>query len=280
MEKENPCRRNSLPKLPPKSRFNDEESTAVLRLLLKQQKLLNNKDDNPALKIVPGKSSKRLPPVCQHQGGTYNEDKMFGDDQPTMDSHQNKCRNTLSSFNVLPLPGSAASMGTSEGIFRSPKLARPKERPKGSYGRRQYLGPQQKCLIEPQEQLQKQLESKEQEEPLQLQQKQNLQRKNLHEEELFKWQEETTHHVEIRNTQDDVHEGSNTHKSNQREICGSISSANFKKSKQVFLRTKSCPEPEEISKYTSHSNKDKSINRVHLNLRQTASLPSSEFDPK
>ena len=115
---------NEQPKLPPKSRFNDEESTAVLRLLAKQKKLLTNKDENPALRLTPEKSVRNLPPVTP---------------EPVEATENMGTHSKLSYYNHLPASISSENVrpASAGGIYRSPKLARAKERPKGSYGRRQ-----------------------------------------------------------------------------------------------------------------------------------------------
>lgn len=120
MEGENYIRkRKSTPKLPPKSRFNDAESTAVLRLFVKQ-KLLNTKDDNPALRKTPEKPLRHLPPV---KPDASLEERW----------RQKEIKGTQESHCIHLKEDRPAIAG---GIYQSPKLARPTERPKGSYGRR------------------------------------------------------------------------------------------------------------------------------------------------
>ena len=144
MDKEEPCEKSSLPKLPPKSRFNDEESTAVLRLLLKQERFLKDKD-NPALTLTPGKTSKQLPPVSRDHEGTNDERGMMRENILPVASHQG-CSSSLRYLD--PLPGRKAATdgtGSEEGNFRSAKLAKAKESQKESYRRQQQ--PQQQQIL-------------------------------------------------------------------------------------------------------------------------------------
>ena len=122
---------HSPPKLPPKSRFNDQESTAVLRLLVKQEKLLKNKDENPALRQTPEKSTRHLPPVTPDTGEVGGPKEMI------------RTKEDLSYSRHLPEYTSGERPESAGGIYQSPKLARAKERPKGSYGRRQKQQQQQ-----------------------------------------------------------------------------------------------------------------------------------------
>jgi hypothetical protein len=124
--------RHSPPKLPPKSRFNDEESTAVLRLLIKQEKLLKNKDENPALRLTPEKSGRHLPAVMADQREGQRRKEMM------------TTQEDLTYYKQLPVCTSSERSAFAGGIYQSPKLARAKDRPKGSYGRRQQQQEQQK----------------------------------------------------------------------------------------------------------------------------------------
>ena len=119
----------SPPKLPPKSRFNDQESTAVLRLLVKQEKLLKNKDENPALKPTPEKCVRTLPPVTPDVNI-----------EETNQKENVVTRQELCHYSHLPA-GISSERPTSGG---RPNVARTKERPKVSYGRRQQQQKQQK----------------------------------------------------------------------------------------------------------------------------------------
>lgn len=121
----NEKRSHCVPKPPPKSRFNDDESSAVFRLLLKQEKILKDRENNPALKLTPEKSIRCLPPVANGMESNQEENKINGKGENDV---------ILSSKQQSLLLARPASIG---GIFRSPKLARVKDRPKGSYGCRQ-----------------------------------------------------------------------------------------------------------------------------------------------
>ena len=137
------------PKLPPKSRFNDEESTAVLRLLVKQKKLLKNMDENPALRLTPEKSVRHLPPVTPE----------LGEETRAKENSGTHVHNELSHYNHLPacISGENSRPVSAGGIYRSPKLARAKERPKVSYGRRSQ---QQQEQQQPQQQQQQKQQQK------------------------------------------------------------------------------------------------------------------------
>ena len=146
MDKEEPCEKSSLPKLPPKSRFNDEESTAVLRLLLKQERFLKDKD-NPALTLTPGKTSKQLPPVSRDHEGTNDERGMMRENILPVASHQG-CSSSLRYLD--PLPGRKAATdgtGSEEGNFRSAKLAKAKESQKESYRRQLQSTPHKRISV-------------------------------------------------------------------------------------------------------------------------------------
>ena len=141
---DNSDQRHSAPKLPPMSRFNDEESTAVLRLLINQEKLLKDKDENPALRLTPEKSIRHLPAVMS----------LLVEEGAQKQATEEDC----SHYKHLPAHPSNDSPAFAGGIFQRPKLARAKDRPKGSYGRRQqqqqqqlqYLRPKSESVLRPQ----------------------------------------------------------------------------------------------------------------------------------
>ena len=136
------CRR-----IPPRSKFNDEESTAVLRLIVEQERLLK-KPANPVLNISSDKL-KRLPPLNGKMQDSLSDsasDSSFGfETQRTQRKHRTvegdvvlsrptllkgkECRGIeeLASFGKPKVPD----------IYSTPKIARPRdrERPRASYGR-------------------------------------------------------------------------------------------------------------------------------------------------
>lgn len=131
------CRR-----FPPRSKFNDEESTAVLRLIVEQERLLK-KPINPVLNINSDKL-KRLPPL----GGKMLDHASL--DVTALESHRTQRRPRLDEDIVLSRPTllkgkelrgteEPASMGRPKvpEIYSTPKIVRPRERerPRASYGR-------------------------------------------------------------------------------------------------------------------------------------------------
>lgn len=136
------CRR-----IPPRSKFNDEESTAVLRLIVEQERLLK-KPANPVLNISSEKL-KRLPPLngkIQDSLGDSGSDSSFGfETQRTQRKHRSVEGDVVLSRPTL-LKGKEfrgieelASLGKPKvpDIYSTPKIARPRdrERPRASYGR-------------------------------------------------------------------------------------------------------------------------------------------------
>lgn len=230
MDEKELCGKYSPPKLPPKSRFNDEESTAVLRLLLKQEKLLSDKNDNPALTITPAhKAFKHLPPVLQDHEEFNGERGMIRDDILPVASHQGGSI-LLPCLDAVPFRGAVIDYesGTPEGIFRSAKLARAKERPKESYGRRQPPPPQQH---QPQQLLQQQHQHH--------QQQQNLRRNHSEQETQSKWKEKCARN-------------------------------------NVLLRTQSCPDSDQLSKYSPQHHKKQNL--CNSNSRLTDLLSQNNHD--
>lgn len=129
------CRR-----FPPRSKFNDEESTAVLRLIVEQERLLKN-PTNPVLNISSNKL-KRLPPLS----GKMHDHL----DCSTFEPHRTQRRPKSDEDIVLSRPTllkgkelrgieELASLGRPKipEIYSTPKIARPRERerPRASYGR-------------------------------------------------------------------------------------------------------------------------------------------------
>ena len=133
------CRR-----IPPRSKFNDEESTAVLRLIVEQERLLKN-PANPVLNISSDKL-KRLPPLngkMQDSLSDSGSDSSFG--FGTQRKHRSVEGDVVLSRPTL-LKGKEfrgieelASLGKPKvpDIYSTPKIARPRdrERPRASYGR-------------------------------------------------------------------------------------------------------------------------------------------------
>lgn len=134
---------------PPKSKFNDEEATAVLRLIVEQERILKNATASPVLNITADKP-KRLPPL-----GTSLRESFEGDSESEPSTkYRNQTQHQGDSLQdaVLRKPtlirgkepremkeNHAVSLGKPKvpEIFSTPKIARPrdKERPRGSYGR-------------------------------------------------------------------------------------------------------------------------------------------------
>lgn len=136
------CRR-----IPPRSKFNDEESTAVLRLIVEQERLLKN-PANPVLNISSDKL-KRLPPLNGKMHDSLSDsgsDSSFGfEPHRTQRKHRSVEGDVVLSKPTL-LKGKEfrgieelASLGKPKvpNIYSTPKIARPRdrERPRASYGR-------------------------------------------------------------------------------------------------------------------------------------------------
>lgn len=126
-------------RIPPRSKFNDEESTAVLRLIIEQERLLKT-PANPVLNINSDKL-KRLPPLngkmldSLDQFDPHRSQRKHrpGDDivlsRPTLLKGK-ECR-------ALEEPASLGGKPKVPDIYSTPKIARPRdrERPRASYGR-------------------------------------------------------------------------------------------------------------------------------------------------
>lgn len=125
-------------RIPPRSKFNDEESTAVLRLIIEQEKLLKT-PANPVLNIKSDKL-KRLPPLNGKMQDSLDQ----------FDPHRSQRKHRPGDDIVLSRPTllkgrecRALEGPTSLGqpkvpdIYSTPKIARPRdrERPRASYGR-------------------------------------------------------------------------------------------------------------------------------------------------
>lgn len=134
-------------KFPPRSKFNDQEATAVLRLIIEQEKLLKNANVSPLLNVTTNRLQ-RLPPLNAKRSESLDENdlenvrtrKLSGPqdgselffNKPTLLS-RNKDQTT--SDNTGTLPGRPTRIPD---IYSSPKMARHRDRsdrPKGSYGR-------------------------------------------------------------------------------------------------------------------------------------------------
>ena len=132
------CRR-----FPPRSKFNDEESTAVLRLIVEQERLLKN-PVNPVLNITNDKR-KRLPPLSgklqDHAtlGGSVYESHRTPQRRPKSDEDIVLSRPTLLKGKEFRASEEPAVLGRPKvpEIYSKPKIARPRERerPRASYGR-------------------------------------------------------------------------------------------------------------------------------------------------
>lgn len=129
--------------LPPRSKFNDEESTAVLRLIVEQERLLKNANVSPVLNISAEKL-KRLPPLnAADKNGlantgynsNYSENRKTSssDDifinKPTLMKVKDK-KGLCNSAEFASLTGKTKVPE----IFHTPKLVRPRERerPRGA----------------------------------------------------------------------------------------------------------------------------------------------------
>lgn len=132
-------------RIPPRSKFNDEESTAVLRLIIEQERLLKN-PANPVLNISSDKL-KRLPPLNGKMQDSFSDS---GSDSGTgFESHRNQRKHRSAESDVVlsrptllkgkELRGfeEPTTLGKPKvpDIYHTPKIARPRERPRASYGR-------------------------------------------------------------------------------------------------------------------------------------------------
>lgn len=129
--------------LPPRSKFNDEESTAVLRLIVEQERLLKNATVSPVLNIS-AKKLKRLPPLNSGDkvdlGTTANNNiemaKFNSNDEifinkPTLMKGKDK-RELRNSVEL----GNFAGRSKVPEIYHTPKLVRPRERVRPGGARR------------------------------------------------------------------------------------------------------------------------------------------------
>ena len=128
--------------LPPRSKFNDEESTAVLRLIVEQERLLKNANVSPILNISSEKL-KRLPPLNSadknglattgHNNNNENRKLSSRDDifinKPTLMKVKDK-KGLCNSAEFASMTGKTKVPE----IFHTPKLVRPRERerPRGA----------------------------------------------------------------------------------------------------------------------------------------------------
>ena len=135
-------------RIPPRSKFNDEESTAVLRLIIEQERLLKN-PANPVLNITNDKL-KRLPPLIGKMQDSFSDsssDSGSGFEPPHRNQRKHRpsddevvlSRPTLLKGKELRGFEEPASLGKPKvpDIYSTPKIARPRdrERPRASYGR-------------------------------------------------------------------------------------------------------------------------------------------------
>lgn len=141
-------------KFPPRSKFNDEEATAVLRLIIEQEKLLKNANVSPLLNVSSNRLQ-RLPPLNAKRSESLDENelenvrtrKSSGHDEPGSELFFNKPtlltkKDLHTSDNTGTLPGKPAKIPD---IYSSPKIARHRDRsdrPKGSYGRTRHRSPE------------------------------------------------------------------------------------------------------------------------------------------
>lgn len=128
-------------RIPPRSKFNDEESTAVLRLIIEQERLLKT-PANPVLNISSEKL-KRLPPL----DGKMQDSLDCTGFEPHRNQRKHRppeddivlSRPTLLKGKELRGFEEPASLGKPKvpDIYSTPKIARPRdrERPRASYGR-------------------------------------------------------------------------------------------------------------------------------------------------
>ena len=120
----------NLRRFPPRSKFNDEESTGVLRLIVEQERLLKN-PVNPVLNITSDKL-KRLPPLSEALHDSRNAQLENPAFEPKRIHRRPKSNEDRATF----LKGALGKPKIPE-IYSTPKIARPRqrERPRASYGR-------------------------------------------------------------------------------------------------------------------------------------------------
>jgi hypothetical protein len=137
-------------RFPPRSKFNDEEATAVLRLIIEQEKLLKNASASPLLNITANRLQ-RLPPLNAKRSESLDENEL--ENVRTRKSSGNRDSGSEMFLNKPTLlkgkdSRSLSDNGTLPGkprrvpdIYSTPKIAkhRERERPKGSYGRNNVL---------------------------------------------------------------------------------------------------------------------------------------------
>ena len=125
--------------LPPRSKFNDEESTAVLRLIVEQERLLKNTKVSPVLNISARKL-KRLPPLNSgdkiglapnEKNNNDNSNNNFFIKKPTL----LKAKDKKVLCNSVEL-GNLAGRSKVPEIFHTPKLVRPRDRVRPGGARR------------------------------------------------------------------------------------------------------------------------------------------------
>lgn len=137
-------------KFPPRSKFNDEESTAVLRLIIEQEKLLKNANTSPLLNISANRLQ-RLPPLNAIRSESLDENELENVRTRKSSGHREpgseiflkptllKGKDSRSLSDNGSLPGKPRRVPD---IYSTPKIAKPyrdRERPKGSYGRNNAL---------------------------------------------------------------------------------------------------------------------------------------------
>ncbi|XP_031564186.1 uncharacterized protein LOC116299638 [Actinia tenebrosa] len=137
-------------KFPPRSKFNDEEATAVLRLIIEQEKLLKNANTRPLLNISANRLQ-RLPPLNAKRSESLDENELENVRTRKPSGHREpgseiflkptllKGKDSRSLSDNVSLPGKPRRVPD---IYSTPKIVKPhrdRERPKGSYGRNNAL---------------------------------------------------------------------------------------------------------------------------------------------
>ncbi|XP_032219605.1 uncharacterized protein LOC116602319 [Nematostella vectensis] len=130
-------------RIPPRSKFNDEEATGVLRLIVEQEKLLKNATASPVLYAsISPKRQKKLPPINLRSESLDENDFQNNRSRKSPSLDEPDILNKPTLFKGKDFRKSSDQHGSLPGIpskvpdiYCSPKMARHRERPRGSYGR-------------------------------------------------------------------------------------------------------------------------------------------------
>ena len=147
---ENETARLPKSRVPPKSKFNDEEATAILRLIVEQEKILNDATVSPVLNITADKL-KKLPPLPLNRESVDDDDELeiSGNSSSHGNRHQENscldallCKPTLTRAREqkeIAVCDNTKTLGKAKipHIYSTPRIVRRrgKERPRESYGR-------------------------------------------------------------------------------------------------------------------------------------------------